>query len=66
MSLDDSTAAAGNWDPGQTSTNARKAAQDKSTVAYIGEFNSGASAVSIPILNQAGIAQISPPTPRSA
>ena len=27
---------------------------------YIGEFNSGASEISIPILNQAGIAQISP------
>jgi branched-chain amino acid transport system substrate-binding protein len=59
-SLDDSTAAAGSWDPGQTSSNARKAAQDPSTIGYLGEFNSGASAVSIPILNQAGIMQISP------
>jgi len=59
-SLDDSTAAAGQWDPGQTSANARKAAQDKSTIGYLGEFNSGASAVSIPILNEAGIQQISP------
>jgi branched-chain amino acid transport system substrate-binding protein len=60
VSLDDSTAAAGKWDPGQTSTNARKAASDKTTIAYIGEFNSGASAISIPILNRAGIGQISP------
>jgi branched-chain amino acid transport system substrate-binding protein len=60
VSLDDSTAAAGKWDPGQTSTNARKAASDKTTIAVIGEFNSGASAISIPILNRAGIAQISP------
>jgi branched-chain amino acid transport system substrate-binding protein len=59
-SLDDSTAQAGNWTPEATSANARKAAADKSTAAYIGEFNSGASAVSIPILNDAGIAQISP------
>jgi branched-chain amino acid transport system substrate-binding protein len=59
-SLDDSTAQAGKWDPGQTSTNARKAASDKTTIAVIGEFNSGASAISIPILNRAGIAQISP------
>jgi branched-chain amino acid transport system substrate-binding protein len=58
--LDDSTAQAGQWDPGQTSTNARKAAQDKSIVGYIGEFNSGASAISIPITNQAGLMQISP------
>jgi branched-chain amino acid transport system substrate-binding protein len=60
VSLDDSTAQAGNWTPDATSANARKAAQDKSTAAYIGEFNSGASAVSIPILNEAGIPQISP------
>jgi branched-chain amino acid transport system substrate-binding protein len=59
-SLDDSTAQAGNWDPGTTAQNARKAAQDKSTIAYIGEFNSGASAISIPITNQAKIPQISP------
>jgi branched-chain amino acid transport system substrate-binding protein len=60
VSLDDATAAAGKWDPGQVSTNARQAAQDPNTIAYIGEFNSGASAISIPILNQAGILQVSP------
>jgi len=59
-SLDDSTAQAGNWDPGATAQAARKAAQDPDVVGYIGEFNSGASAVSIPILNQAGIPQVSP------
>ena len=45
VSLDDSTAAAGKWDPGQTSSDARKAAQDPSTIVYLGEFNSGASAI---------------------
>jgi branched-chain amino acid transport system substrate-binding protein len=59
-SLDDSTAQAGNWDPAQVAANARKAAQDKNAVAYIGEFNSGASAISIPILNQAALGMISP------
>jgi branched-chain amino acid transport system substrate-binding protein len=59
-SLDDATAAAGKWEAGQTSANARKAAQDKSTIAYLGEFNSGATAISLPILNEAGILQISP------
>jgi branched-chain amino acid transport system substrate-binding protein len=59
-SLDDATAAAGKWDPGQTSADGRKAAQDASTIAYLGEFNSGASAISIPILNEANILQISP------
>ncbi len=58
--LDDSTAQAANWTPEATSANARKAAQDKSTAVYLGEFNSGATAVSLPILNEAGIAQISP------
>jgi branched-chain amino acid transport system substrate-binding protein len=58
--LDDSTAAAGKWDPGQTAANARKVASDPKAVYYMGEFNSGASEVSIPILNEAGIPQVSP------
>jgi branched-chain amino acid transport system substrate-binding protein len=33
---------------------------DESSVAYIGEFNSAASAISIPILNEVPLAQISP------
>jgi branched-chain amino acid transport system substrate-binding protein len=59
-SLDDSTAQAGAWTPEATQANALKAAGDDSTAFYIGEFNSGASAVSIPILNEAGVPQISP------
>jgi branched-chain amino acid transport system substrate-binding protein len=59
-SLDDSTAQAGTWTPEAASANARKVAQDDSAIAYIGEFNSGASAISIPILNEVPIAQISP------
>lgn len=58
--LDDATAAQGQWDPGQTSSNAVKAAADPTTIGYIGDLDSGASAVSIPILNQAGVPQISP------
>ncbi len=59
-SLDDSTAAAGKWDPARCAANARKVAQDAKAVYYMGEFNSGCSEVSIPILNQAGVAQVSP------
>ncbi|MGZ8649863.1 MAG: branched-chain amino acid ABC transporter substrate-binding protein [Solirubrobacteraceae bacterium] len=59
-SLDDSTAQAGTWTPEATQANARKVAQDDAAGADIGEFNSGASAVSIPILNEAGVPQISP------
>jgi branched-chain amino acid transport system substrate-binding protein len=58
--LDDSTAAANRAEPGQTSANARRAAQDASTIAYLGEGNDGASAVSIPLTNEAGILQVSP------
>ena len=60
QSLDDSTAQAGKWDPNQTQANARKVATDSKAVYYIGEFNSGASEVSIPILNEAGVPQVSP------
>jgi branched-chain amino acid transport system substrate-binding protein len=59
-SLDDSTAQAGTWTPEATQANAQRVAQDDAAIAYIGEFNSGASAVSIPILNEVPIAQISP------
>jgi len=59
-SLDDSTAQAGTWTPEATNANARKVAQDDQACAYIGEFNSGASAISMPILNEAGVPQVSP------
>ena len=60
VSLDDSTAAAGKWEPGQVSDNARQAVQDDSAIAYIGESNSGATAISMPITNDGGLLQISP------
>jgi branched-chain amino acid transport system substrate-binding protein len=62
QSLDDSTAtsAATTCDPNQSQANARKAATDSKAVYYIGEFNSGCSKVTIPILNQAGVPQVSP------
>jgi branched-chain amino acid transport system substrate-binding protein len=60
VSLDDSTAQAGSWTPEAESANALKASQDDSTAVYLGAFNSGASKVSIPILSEAGVPQISP------
>jgi branched-chain amino acid transport system substrate-binding protein len=60
ISLDDSTAAAGKWDPVRCAANARRAAADPNAVYYVGEFNSGCSEVSIPILNQANVPQVSP------
>ncbi|MBV9337827.1 MAG: branched-chain amino acid ABC transporter substrate-binding protein [Solirubrobacterales bacterium] len=58
--LDDATVQRGGWDPGQTTINARAAVLDPTTIGYVGEVNSGASAISIPPLNRAGIAQVSP------
>jgi branched-chain amino acid transport system substrate-binding protein len=58
---DDASAALGKWDPAVETENANKAASDKSIVAYLGTFNSGAAKLSIPILNQAGpLVMISP------
>lgn len=58
--LNDATVQRGAWDPGQTTLNVRQAVTNRTTIGYIGEFNSGASAVSIPLLNRSGIPQISP------
>jgi branched-chain amino acid transport system substrate-binding protein len=58
--LDDSNPQSGDWDPGQTAQNAHIAASDRTTIGYLGDFNSGASAISIPVLNRLGIAQVSP------
>jgi branched-chain amino acid transport system substrate-binding protein len=58
--LDDSTIQRDEWDPGQTTLNARRATLDSTTIGYIGELDSGASAVSIPVLNRGEIAQVSP------
>ena len=60
IALDDADRETGTWDPGLVSANARKAAQDDKTIAYLGEMGTGASAVSIPILNETGILEVSP------
>jgi branched-chain amino acid transport system substrate-binding protein len=60
VSLSDGSSYAGTWTPEHTFANARRAARDRSAIAYIGEFNSGASAISIPVLNEVPLAQISP------
>lgn len=60
IALDDSSPATGMWDVDRTVANAHQAASDPAAVLYLGEFDSPASTISIPILNQAGVAQISP------
>jgi branched-chain amino acid transport system substrate-binding protein len=61
-SADDSTAGGDQvgWDPDKTAENARKAVENTRTIAYIGELDSGATAVSLPITNEGGFAQVSP------
>jgi branched-chain amino acid transport system substrate-binding protein len=59
-SLDDATAQAGQWDAAKCAENAQSAAQDDQIIGWIGPFNSGCAAVEIPILNEAGLAMISP------
>ncbi|MGI8594905.1 MAG: branched-chain amino acid ABC transporter substrate-binding protein [Solirubrobacteraceae bacterium] len=60
VSLNDATAKTGRQDPGRILANARMAAQSNTTIAYIGELDPAASALSLPILNQARILQVSP------
>lgn len=48
------------WDPGTVEANAEKAVDDRRTIAYLGELDQGASAVSLPVTNRAVIVQISP------
>ncbi len=63
LSMDDSNTTTGEWNPGITATNAKTAAEDTTTIAYLGDYNSGASAVSLPLINASGILQVSPSSP---
>lgn len=56
----DATSPKGGGASAQTIANAQRASGDARTIAYIGEVGSAQSALSIPILNEAGIPQISP------
>ena len=58
--MDDATAAQGQWDAGKEADNAREAVGDRDVMVVIGPYNSGASKVSQPLLNEAGLLQISP------
>ena len=48
------------WDPGTVEAGAERAADDPTTIAYLGELNLGGSAVSLPVTNRAGLLQVSP------
>jgi branched-chain amino acid transport system substrate-binding protein len=62
-SLDDASPTTDEWNAGITETDAKVAAQDTSTIAYLGDLESAATAVSLPLINGAGILQISAGSP---
>ncbi|HUB44933.1 MAG TPA: branched-chain amino acid ABC transporter substrate-binding protein [Acetobacteraceae bacterium] len=60
MTLDDGTATAGQYDPAQAATNARKMVSDHDVMAAIGPQMSGAGKAMSPILSEGDLAIITP------
>jgi branched-chain amino acid transport system substrate-binding protein len=61
ISLDDASAAnKGDWDGQVEQSNANQAINDPDAMAYIGNYNSGAAKLSIPLLNAACLVMFSP------
>jgi branched-chain amino acid transport system substrate-binding protein len=60
MVLDDGTATAGQYDPAQAATNARKMVSDSSVVAAVGPQMSGSGKAMSPILSEGDLAIITP------
>jgi branched-chain amino acid transport system substrate-binding protein len=60
MMLDDGTPTAGQYDPAQAATNARKMVSSPSVVAAVGPMMSGSGKAMAPILSQGNLATISP------
>jgi len=60
MVLDDGTATAGQYDPAQAATNARKFVSDPNVVAAVGPEMSGCGKAMAPILSQGNLAIITP------
>jgi branched-chain amino acid transport system substrate-binding protein len=62
-SKDDSSLTNGQWSRSVTANNAKTAANDPSAIAFLGDYDSEATAISLPLINAAGILQISPGSP---
>lgn len=60
QSCDDSSAETGLWDEATCEANAEAYAANERLLGVIGTYNSGCAAIEIPILNEAGVAMISP------
>ncbi len=58
--FDDGTATAGQYDPAQAATNARRMVSDRTVVAAVGPQMSGAGKAMAPILSQGNLAIITP------
>ena len=56
----DDTGGGARWSMVATAANARRAAEDSAAVGFIGDVDSGATRMSLPITNQAEIVQVSP------
>ena len=60
VSLDSATREAGTWTGDKVLANARQAVRDINAIAYIGDRDSAATALSLPLTNEGGILQVSP------
>ncbi len=56
----DGAAADAHWTPATAAANARTATRDSTAIAYLGEFESGATRASLPVTNAARMLQVSP------
>lgn len=62
VSYADTDPETGRWSADQAVANARRAISDRNIMAYISEGDSGAAAVTLPLLNEAGVLMIGPTT----
>ena len=60
VELNSARAGEGPWSPERVDANAERAAADPKAIAYLGELAYGASAISVPITNDARLLQVSP------
>jgi branched-chain amino acid transport system substrate-binding protein len=60
VSLDSATAEKRTWTSDRVLENARSAVRDLNAIAYIGEFDSAATALSLPLTNEGHVLHVSP------
>jgi branched-chain amino acid transport system substrate-binding protein len=62
VALDDTDPDTKRWGPDQVVANARRAIADRNIMAYVGDSGSGAMALALPLLNEAGVLAVGPTT----